>query len=73
MDTEPDGTTARDRPMIADIDFKFSQHDETVRRAERNARLMEALATEPATSPAEPNRRKVAALLRRIAGTPAAA
>jgi hypothetical protein len=30
--------------MLADFEYRFSQHEETIRRAEANARLQSALA-----------------------------
>lgn len=59
--------------MIASFDVTFHQHEETVRRAEERYALLEALKdTTPATVEAKP-RRRLSTLLRRIAGSPAAA
>ncbi|MGH2488047.1 MAG: hypothetical protein ACRDFR_00310 [Candidatus Limnocylindria bacterium] len=57
--------------MLADFDYRFSQHDETIRRAESNARILAALTPHrPATS-TDPDRpqRRLSTLLRRLAGT----
>jgi hypothetical protein len=56
--------------MLADFEYRFSQHDETIRRAEANARLQSALAsTGPTgTEPKRP-RRGISLILRRLAGT----
>jgi hypothetical protein len=56
--------------MLADFEYRFNQHDETIRRAEANARLQSALAaTDPAgTEPKRP-RRGISLILRRLAGT----
>jgi hypothetical protein len=59
--------------MLADIDLKFKQHDETVRRAEANATLMAALTPGHTTPPPAKPRRRLWNLLRRIAGSPATA
>ncbi len=55
--------------MLADLEFKFNQHEETIRRAESNARLMEALTPHRATSDQERPQRRLSTLLRRLAGT----
>ena len=55
--------------MLADLEFKFSQHEETIRRAESNARLMAALTPHRPTSDQERPQRRLSTLLRRLAGT----
>ncbi|MGZ9160077.1 MAG: hypothetical protein ACXW4T_02835 [Candidatus Limnocylindrales bacterium] len=59
--------------MLADFEFTFNQHDETIRRAESKARRMAELrggssprAQARATNP-------LVALLRRVTGIPATA
>lgn len=61
--------------MLADFDFRFSQHDETVRRAESNARLLAELTPHRSTSRDDADRpqRRLSTLLRRLAGTAATA
>ena len=61
--------------MLADFEFRFSQHDETVRRAESNARLLAELTPMRSASRDEAGRpqRRLSALLRRLAGTAATA
>jgi hypothetical protein len=56
--------------MLADFEYRFSQHEDTIRRAEANARLESALAsTNPtATEPKRP-RRGISLIIRRISGT----
>ena len=56
--------------MLADFEYRFSQHEDTIRRAEANARLESALtSTSPtATEPKRP-RRGISLILRRLAGT----
>ncbi|MFL5686443.1 MAG: hypothetical protein ACJ77D_10360 [Chloroflexota bacterium] len=56
--------------MLADLEFRFSQHEDTIRRAEANARLQAALAstTSTTTEPKQP-RRGISLILRRLAGT----
>jgi hypothetical protein len=67
--TTQEGTTE----MLADFEFKFSQHDETIRRAEAKSRLLSELTPAPAErSPDRPTAR-LATLLRRLAGTSATA
>jgi hypothetical protein len=58
--------------MIADFEFTFSQHDETIRRAESNARLLAQLSSHRSAEPTTPDRpqRRLSTLLRRLAGTP---
>ena len=59
--------------MIASFDVTFDKHEETVRRAEERYALLQALKdTTPATVEMKP-RRRLSTLLRRIAGSPAAA
>ncbi len=55
--------------MLADFEYKFSQHDETVRRAESNARLLAALTPDRPGPDAERPPRRLSTLLRRLAGT----
>ena len=59
--------------MLADFEFKFSQHDETVRKAEANARLMAALTPVPSERDLDRPTGRFATLLRRLAGTAATA
>jgi hypothetical protein len=58
--------------MLADFEYKFSQHDETVRRAEAKARLLSELTASAERSQDRPTAR-LSTLLRRLAGTAAAA
>jgi hypothetical protein len=58
--------------MLADFEFAFSQHDETVRRAEANYALIRTSTTKKPDSTQRPPRGKLVELLRRLAG-PAAA
>jgi hypothetical protein len=58
--------------MIANVEFTFSQHDETVRRAEANYALTSASAPRESNHSQRPPRRSLWAMLRRLAG-PAAA
>jgi hypothetical protein len=58
--------------MIADLEFTFSQHDETVRRAEANYALLSGSAPRKSDHPQQPPRRWLWEMLRRLAG-PAAA
>ena len=57
--------------MLADFEFRFSQHDDTIRRAEANARLVAELTAHRSTSRDDVDRpqRRLSALLRRLAGT----
>jgi cytosine/adenosine deaminase-related metal-dependent hydrolase len=55
--------------MLADLEFKFDQHEETIRRAESNARLLAALTPHRPTSDEERPQRRLSTLLRRLAGT----
>jgi hypothetical protein len=77
-DDEPDASTAivsRQGAigMNASFDIDFSQHEDRIRRAEQRFALIAATKTEEITqSQAQPRHRRWT-LLRRIAGTPAAA
>ena len=55
--------------MLADFEFKFNQHEETIRRAESNARLLAALTPHRPTADQERPQRRLSTLLRRLAGT----
>ncbi len=55
--------------MLADLEFKFNQHDETIRRGESNARLLAALTPQRTTADQERPQRRLSTLLRRLAGT----
>jgi hypothetical protein len=59
--------------MLADYEFKFSQHDETIRRAEARARLLSELTPAPAERTHDRPTARLSALLRRLAGTAATA
>ncbi len=59
--------------MIADFEYRFSQHEETIRRAEANARLQAALAAEHSPRPEKRSSERLTTLLRRLAGTAASA
>jgi hypothetical protein len=56
--------------MLADFEYRFSHHEDTIRRAEANARLLSAL-TSTSPTEAEPKRprRGISLILRRLAGT----
>jgi hypothetical protein len=58
--------------MIADVEFTFRQHDQTVRRAEASYALISAFATKKTDDSQRPPRRTLWEVLRRLAG-PAAA
>lgn len=58
--------------MIANLEFTFSQHDETIRRSEANYTLISQSATRKTDDSQQPPRRSLWELLRRLAG-PAAA
>ena len=58
--------------MLADLEFAFSQHDATIRRAEANYALISASTTKKPDAAPRPPRGKLVELLRRLAG-PAAA
>lgn len=55
--------------MLADFDHRFSQHADTIRRAESNARLLAALAPNRPAADADRPQRRLSTLLRRLAGT----
>jgi hypothetical protein len=58
--------------MLADFEYRFSQHEDTIRRAEANARLEAALSsTSAAATDAEPKRprRGISLIIGRISGT----
>ena len=61
--------------MLNDFEFRFSQHDETIRRGESKARLLAELAGTRGSSATDPERpqRRLATLIRRLAGTAATA
>ena len=61
--------------MLADFEYRFDQHEETIRRAEANARLQDAInASRPAsTTDIDRPHRRLSTLLRRLAGTAATA
>jgi hypothetical protein len=61
--------------MLNDFEFRFGQHDETIRRAESKARLLAELAATRSSSATEPDRpqRRLSTLIRRLAGTAATA
>ena len=61
--------------MLNDFEFRFSQHDETVRRAESKARLLADLAGDRGSSATHDDRpqRRLSTLIRRLAGTAATA
>ena len=61
--------------MLADVEFRFSQHDATVRRAESNARLLADRTTHRSTAKDDPGRPRgrLSTLIRRLAGTAATA
>ena len=67
-------TDGRKEPeMLADFEFTYSQHDQTIRRAEANAQLLSTLTRNP-TNQSEPSQTgRLAALLRRLARAPVAA
>jgi hypothetical protein len=59
--------------MNASFDIDFSQHEDRIRRAEKRYALIAATTSEEAARPEAQPRRRLWTLLRRIAGTPAAA
>jgi hypothetical protein len=59
--------------MLADFEFKSSQHDETIRRAEAKARLLSELTPVPTERSSDRPTARLSALLRRLAGTAATA
>jgi hypothetical protein len=56
--------------MLADFEYKFSQHDQTIRRAESKARLLAALVPSRSDQEADRSVSRVATILRRLAGSP---
>ena len=58
--------------MIANLEYTFSQHDKTVRRAEANYAFISASATKKSDESQQPSRKTLWEFLRRLAG-PAAA
>jgi hypothetical protein len=58
--------------MLADFEYTFSRHDETIRRAESNYALIKESTTKTRDTTQRPPRGKLLELLRRLAG-PAAA
>lgn len=61
--------------MLADFEFRFSQHVETIRRAESRARVLAELTGNRRTSAIDADRpqRRLSTLIRRLAGTAATA
>lgn len=59
--------------MLADFEFKFDQHEITIRRAEANAQRMAALTPERQARAEDRPTGRLSTILRRIAGTAAAA
>ena len=59
--------------MLADFEFTYSQHDQTIRRAEANAQLLSALTRKPTNQNGPSQTGRLADLLRRLAGAPVAA
>ncbi len=59
--------------MLADFEYKFNQHDETIRRAETRARQMAALTPAPSGRDVDRPTGRFVTLLRRLAGTAATA
>ena len=59
--------------MNASFDIDFSQHEDRIRRAEQRYALIAATKVDQGTQPGTQPRRRLSTLLRRIAGTPAAA
>ena len=56
--------------MLADFEYRFSRHDETIRRAESNARLLaESTPDRPVSTDSDRPQRRLQTLLRRLAGT----
>jgi hypothetical protein len=58
--------------MLAEFEFKFDQHETTIRRAEANYALISPSTTKQTDTSQRPPRGKLLGLLRRLAG-PAAA
>ena len=61
--------------MLNDFEFRFNQHDETIRRAESRARLLAELTENRGTSATATDRpqHRLSTLIRRLAGTAATA
>ena len=59
--------------MLADFEFKFDQHEITIRRAEANAQRRAALTPERQARAEDRPTGRLSTILRRIAGTAAAA
>lgn len=59
--------------MLADFEYRYNQHDATIRRAESTARLLAALTPDRAATDADRPQRRLSTLLRRLAGTAATA
>lgn len=59
--------------MIADFEYRFNQHEETIRRAETNARLLAALTPEASPRSEKRPTERLTTILRRLAGTAASA
>lgn len=59
--------------MLADLEYTFSQHEETARRAEANAALIAATRPMHRARPQARPRRRLWDWLRRLTGTPATA
>ena len=55
--------------MLADFEYTFSRHDETIRRAEANAALIAAIHAAKEDRAPDPPRRRPWGWLRRIAPT----
>jgi hypothetical protein len=78
MTTNPDVSSANCEQtgatsMNPSFHIDFSQHEERIRRAEQRYALMTATKTEEPMQPQPQPRRRLSSLLRRIAGTAAAA
>jgi hypothetical protein len=63
-----DGTPEKETPMLAEFEFKFDQHETTIRRAEANYALISASATKKTDTSQLPPRGKLTGLLRRLTG-----
>lgn len=61
--------------MLADFEYRFNHHEETIRRAESTARLQAALTSAKLADVADAERptRRLSTLIRRLAGTAVAA
>jgi hypothetical protein len=55
--------------MLADFEYRFNDHEDTIRRAEAIARLHAALDETRTDAPPERRRRGISLILRRLAGT----